>query len=193
MPVSRDEMEVYFRRAGYSRIDLLVLVRNLSDEILDWKADQDSMSIREILRHVGNAEEWYVSRLVDPTTLPREWEHDEDLPVFEFLEMERHTVLDRLRRLTDEKIAELNLVVRPDLILLDERRTFITRGPAHGELREPNLILASRDRVAADVEGLKIIGRYAGHELPADVWELPQLRHAVELGLGAREYRVVEG
>jgi len=84
-----------------------VLVRNLSDEILDWKASQASMSIREILRHIGNAEEWYVSRLVNPETLPPEWEHDKDLAILEFLEMERRTALDRLRRLTDRELADV--------------------------------------------------------------------------------------
>ncbi len=107
VPVSRDEMESYFRRAAYARTDLLALVRSLSDEMLDWKADQESMSIREILRHIGNAEEWYVSRVVDPTTLPSEWVHDADLPIFEFLEMERRTALDRLHQLTDRELAEI--------------------------------------------------------------------------------------
>jgi predicted RNase H-like HicB family nuclease/uncharacterized damage-inducible protein DinB len=107
VPVSRDEMEIHFRRAAYSRADLLVLVRGLADEILDWKANQESMSIREILHHLGNAEEWYVSRLVTPETLPPEWEHDKGLAIFEFLEMERRTALDRLRRLTDRELADV--------------------------------------------------------------------------------------
>ena len=105
VPMSRDEMEVYFRRAGYARGDLLALVRNLSDEMLDRRANADAMGIREILRHVGNAEEWYVSRLVDPKTLPSEWANDQDLPIFEFLEMERRTALARLRQLTDEELG----------------------------------------------------------------------------------------
>ncbi len=105
--VSREEMEIYFRLAAYARSDLLALVRSLSDEMLDWKADQESMSIREILRHVGNAEEWYVSRVVNPETLPLEWTHDADLPIFEFLEMERRTTLDRLCQLADRELAEI--------------------------------------------------------------------------------------
>jgi predicted RNase H-like HicB family nuclease/uncharacterized damage-inducible protein DinB len=107
VPVSRDEMQVYFRRAAYSRADLLALVGNLSDEFLDWKASPESMSIREIVRHIGNAEEWYVSRIVDPETLPSEWAHDKDMPIFEFLGMERRTALDRLRRLTDRELANV--------------------------------------------------------------------------------------
>ncbi len=107
LPVNREEMETCLRRASYSRADLLALVRELPDEILDWRAGPDSMCIREILRHIGNAEEWYVSRLVALETLPPEWEHDEAMPIFGFLEMERRTTLERLRRLTDRELAEV--------------------------------------------------------------------------------------
>ena len=98
-----------------------------------------------------------------------------------------------LRRLR-EKLAELNLAIAPDLIIMDGRRCFISGGPAAGELREPNLILASGDRIAIDVEGLKVIQSYPGHSLKKGPWELTTIRRAVELGLGATseaEYRVV--
>ena len=96
-PVTPEEMEHYFHLMAHSRADLLVLVHGLSDNLLDWQPDPGSFSIRRLLRHVGNAEEWYVSRLVPPATLPLEWESDEDLAIFEFLEMERRTAIARLR------------------------------------------------------------------------------------------------
>jgi uncharacterized protein (DUF362 family) len=99
-----------------------------------------------------------------------------------------------IRRLR-EKLAELNLAIAPDLIIMDGRRCFISGGPAAGELREPNLILASGDRIAIDVEGLKVIQSYPGHSLKKGPWELTMIRRAVELGLGATsetEYRVVQ-
>jgi uncharacterized protein (DUF362 family) len=95
-----------------------------------------------------------------------------------------------------EKLADLNLVVQPDLILVDARTCFISGGPSLGELREPSLILASGDRVAVDVEGLKVIQSYPGHGLEGDVWQLPLLRRAAELGVGVAseaDYRVVAG
>ena len=104
-PVSPEEMEAYFRLMAHARADLLALVEELPDELLDREPNPDSWSIRAILRHVGNAEEWYVSRLAPPDTLPPEWEHDDELPVFEFLAMERRTAVDRLRRLTAEERA----------------------------------------------------------------------------------------
>jgi predicted RNase H-like HicB family nuclease/uncharacterized damage-inducible protein DinB len=100
-PITPDEMERHFRLMGYARADLLALVRGLSDEVLDWRWYPHVFPIRHVLRHLGNAEEWYVSRLVPPETLPPEWDDDENLPTFEFLEMERRTVLARLRGLTE--------------------------------------------------------------------------------------------
>jgi uncharacterized damage-inducible protein DinB/predicted RNase H-like HicB family nuclease len=105
VPVNPEEMEVYFRLMAHARADLLALVERLPDERLDRQPDTESFSIRRILRHIGNAEEWYVSRLVAPETLPPEWEHDDELPVLEFLTTERRTAVDRLRRLTAEERA----------------------------------------------------------------------------------------
>jgi uncharacterized damage-inducible protein DinB/predicted RNase H-like HicB family nuclease len=102
-PVAHEEMEHHFRLMAHTRTDLLALVRDLADEVLDWQPDPQSFSIRRLVRHIGNAEEWYVSRLVPPETLPPEWEHDEELPIFEFLEMERRTTVARLRQLSDEE------------------------------------------------------------------------------------------
>lgn len=84
-----------------------------------------------------------------------------------------------------EKIAELNKVIHPDLIIMDARKCFINRGPSEGEVREPNLILTSTDRVALDVEGIKIIQSFKGNSLEGiDPWELPQIKRAVEIGIG---------
>lgn len=81
-----------------------------------------------------------------------------------------------------EKIAELNKIINPDLVIMDARKCFINKGPAKGDLREPNLILASTDRVAIDVEGIKIIQSYKGNSLKKiDPWKLPQIKKAVEL------------
>ncbi len=101
--VTPKEMEWAFRMMTHARADLLTLVRGLPDDVLDWQPDPQSFSIRRLLRHVGSAEEWYVSRVVGPDTLPPEWEHDEELPTFEFLEMERRTALARLWQLTEEE------------------------------------------------------------------------------------------
>jgi uncharacterized protein (DUF362 family) len=95
-----------------------------------------------------------------------------------------------------EKLAELQLMLKPDLIIMDARKVFITGGPAKGEMREPNLILASGNQVAIDVEGVKVLQSFAGNKLEGkNVWDLTQIKHSLELGLGPRsegEYEVVK-
>jgi len=86
-----------------------------------------------------------------------------------------------------EKIAELNKLIHPDLIIMDARKCFINEGPAHGDVREPNLILASTDRVAIDVEGIKIIQSFKGNSLEGiGPRELPQIKRAIEFGISEK-------
>ena len=93
-----------------------------------------------------------------------------------------------------EKLVDLNLVVHPSLIIMDGRKCFITGGPFSGEVRNPNVVLASGDRVAMDVESIKVIESFEGSKLKDDPWKYTQIRHATELGLGVKseeEYAVV--
>jgi predicted RNase H-like HicB family nuclease/uncharacterized damage-inducible protein DinB len=110
VPLTDDDMERYLRLMSFARDDLMALVSGLHETTLDWQPATTEWSIRTTLRHIGNAEEWYVSRLVPPNTLPPEWEHDEGLPIFRFMEMERRTAVARLRQLTS---AERSDVVHP--------------------------------------------------------------------------------
>jgi len=95
----------------------------------------------------------------------------------------------------EEKVAELNTLIKPDLIIMDARKCFIAGGPAKGIVRNPGLILASTDRIAIDVEGAKIIKSFKENCLQVDPWQLPQIKRAVQLGLGVRsekDYRVID-
>ncbi len=105
--ITPEQMEWHLRLMAHSRADLLVLVQDLPGELLDWQPQPGSFTIRRLLRHVGNAEQWYLSRLVPPESLPPEWQDDADLPLFEFLEMERRTAVARLQQLTDKDRADL--------------------------------------------------------------------------------------
>ncbi|MDD3647033.1 MAG: DUF362 domain-containing protein [Candidatus Dojkabacteria bacterium] len=83
-----------------------------------------------------------------------------------------------------EKIAELNTLFAPDLVIMDARKCFINKGPSSGEIREPNLLLASTSRVEIDVEGVKIIQRFEGNSLTQiKPQNLPQVKVARELGI----------
>ncbi|OGZ33648.1 MAG: hypothetical protein A2Y98_01810 [Candidatus Portnoybacteria bacterium RBG_19FT_COMBO_36_7] len=83
-----------------------------------------------------------------------------------------------------EKIAELNLLIKPDLIIMDARKCFINKGPSQGELAEPNLILSSGSRMDIDMEGIKIIQGFEGNSLAGILPEdILQIKRAGELGI----------
>jgi uncharacterized protein (DUF362 family) len=83
-----------------------------------------------------------------------------------------------------EKIAELNKLVNSTLVIMDARKCIINKGPAKGDIREPNLILASADRIALDIEGIKIIQSFKGNSLKdVDPLKLPQIKRALEIGI----------
>jgi len=105
--VQAEDIERYLRLSDYARADLLTAVRRLPPSILRWKPDAGAMSIRDILRHVGNTEQWYVSRIVAEDSLPPAWEHDHALPLQAFLRMERNTACQRLRRMSDRERTEV--------------------------------------------------------------------------------------
>ncbi|UCE09389.1 MAG: DUF362 domain-containing protein [Candidatus Thorarchaeota archaeon] len=99
-------------------------------------------------------------------------------------------------RKLEEKIADLASFFEPDLIVMDARRCFVTGGPSSGDVEEPGLILASGDMVSIDVTGVRILQSFgAKNKLNMNVWDLPQIRHAVDLEVGAKsddEILVVE-
>lgn len=86
-------------------------------------------------------------------------------------------------------IAEINLAFKTSFVILDGTRAFVSGGPASGELAEPRLILASADMVAIDAAGLAVLKSLGTTEAiqSKSVWQQPQLRRAVELGLGLKE------
>jgi uncharacterized protein (DUF362 family) len=106
---------------------------------------------------------------------------------------------DRLKmhlRKLEYKIADLASYFQPTLIVMDARKVFVTKGPASGQIETPNLILASHDMVAIDVEGVRILQSFnAQNKLNKPVWELGQIARAKEIGFGAtsdEEIQVIE-
>jgi uncharacterized protein (DUF362 family) len=85
-------------------------------------------------------------------------------------------------------IAEINNNYNLDFVLMDGIKAFVTGGPDKGTLVEPNLLLASRDRVAIDAVGVAILKMYGakGKVGEADVFEQDQLKRAAELGFGVK-------
>ncbi len=103
---------------------------------------------------------------------------------------------DRMKmhaRRLEYKIADLASYFNPDLIVMDARTCFVTGGPISGSCSSPGVFLASGDMVSIDVEGVKLIQSYnAENKLDMDVWELPQIKGAVEIGIGAKSDEDIE-
>ena len=83
------------------------------------------------------------------------------------------------------KIAELNLSYKPNLIIMDARKIFVTGGPASGKVESPMKILAGTSRVAIDIKGVQIIQSYnAKNKLKnKDLLEVGTIKRALELGI----------
>lgn len=64
-PATDEDIEWALALMGWQREDVLERVSGLSNEALDWKPTHDpaSLSIREHLDHIAQAEVWYMGRL----------------------------------------------------------------------------------------------------------------------------------
>ncbi len=86
-----------------------------------------------------------------------------------------------------QRAVEMTIPVKPDLIIMDGRISFVSGGPAIGLTVHPGVILASGDQVAIDVQGVRLLQNYAAvNHLVGDAWDLPQIKTAVKHGLGIR-------
>jgi uncharacterized protein (DUF362 family) len=85
-------------------------------------------------------------------------------------------------------VAEINKHHRADLVVMDGIKAFVSGGPEKGELVEPNLLLASEDRVAIDAVGVAILRMHGanGHIAKGSIFGLDQIRRAAELGVGIK-------
>ena len=80
-------------------------------------------------------------------------------------------------------IAELAMMVRPTLVILDGTEVMMTNGPTGGslsDLRRANTLIASCDQVAADSYGCGLLG--------LAVSDLPYLTKAQRAGAGTTDY-----
>jgi uncharacterized protein (DUF362 family) len=82
-------------------------------------------------------------------------------------------------------IAEINLSYKPDLIIMDGVKTFISGGPSRGKVADGNVVLAGTDRIALDAVGTAILIDLGTDKIKrGHIFELEQIRRAVELGIG---------
>lgn len=93
-------------------------------------------------------------------------------------------------------IGEVNKFYSVDLVIMDATKAFVNEGPERGDVVEPNLLLAGKDRVAVDAVGVAILRSYGTTKnvMKGRIFELDQIRRAAELGVGvksASEIRLV--
>jgi uncharacterized protein (DUF362 family) len=86
----------------------------------------------------------------------------------------------------EELIGEFNLAYRPELNIVDGTVSMVEGGPWKGTPERTGIIIASGDRVAADVVGLGIIKSFGLWPMVTekDVWAQKQIKRAVETGVG---------
>ena len=91
-------------------------------------------------------------------------------------------------------IAEVNLSYQPATVVMDAVECFTNRGPEAGDMAQPNVILASSDRVALDAVGVAILREKGTTPQVADgpIFQLEQIQRAVELGIGVASPEQVE-
>ncbi len=86
-------------------------------------------------------------------------------------------------------IAEFGLAVKPSLNIMDGTKAFVSHGPSRGDLVEPKLIVASKDRIATDVTGIGILKHYGTEDRlqNTSVWQQPMIAHGISIGLGVSD------
>lgn len=85
-----------------------------------------------------------------------------------------------------ERVAEIMLVARPSLVVMDGRDGFTNGGPDTGDLAHMDFLAVGQDPVAVDAVGLAHL-RLAGTNDAVglgSIWDIPLLRRAVEVGAG---------
>jgi len=85
-----------------------------------------------------------------------------------------------------DRLAEINLVVRPSLIVMDGREGYTDGGPDAGDLARPGFIAAGSDPVAIDAVGLAHLRLEGANDAIGErsIWTIPMMKRAVEIGVG---------
>ncbi|MDQ7842658.1 MAG: DUF362 domain-containing protein [Armatimonadota bacterium] len=91
-------------------------------------------------------------------------------------------------------IAEINVLYRPAVVVLDGIEAFVEGGPEVGRLARPEVVLAGSDRVAIDAVGVALLRIHGatGPVARGPIFAQDQIRRAVELGLGAPSPEAIE-
>ena len=91
-------------------------------------------------------------------------------------------------------IAEVNKAIPTHLIIMDGMQAFVSEGPETGKLVEPDLLVASDDRVAIDAVGVAVLRIYGTKTKIAKgkIFDLDQIKRAAELKIGVTSPAEIE-
>jgi uncharacterized protein (DUF362 family) len=93
-----------------------------------------------------------------------------------------------------QMIAEINSQYKTDLVVMDGLKAYVDGGPEGGREVDPNLLLASTDRVAIDAVGVAILRSYGStsNVMKGRIFDLDQLRRAATLEIGVKSASEIE-
>jgi len=91
-------------------------------------------------------------------------------------------------------IAETNLAYKTDLIIMDGIEAFVKGGPEDGDRVSPNIMLATRDRVAIDAVGVAILRHFGATQEVSQgrIFAQEQIARAAELRIGVNSADQIE-
>lgn len=116
--------------------------------------------------------------------------------VAKFSPVDNYNFMNELHSSPEQRlmIAEINLLYKPDLIVLDGLKAFLDGGPASGELAEPGVMIAGTDRIAVDAVGVAILRLMETNPTVSSgaVFEQEQIKRAAELGIGVDSPEKIE-
>jgi uncharacterized protein (DUF362 family) len=88
-----------------------------------------------------------------------------------------------------QMIAEINAFYPTDVVLMDGIRAFVNGGPDKGIEVKPDLLFASKDRVALDAVGIAVLRSYGRSDpsiMERRIFELDQIQRAATLEIGVK-------
>lgn len=89
-------------------------------------------------------------------------------------------------------IAEINLKIRPNFWIIDAVKTLLeTNEIRHGgKIKNLGYMLAGRDPVSLDIEGLKLLKKVNPHLKNKSPEDILHLKYAIDLGVGKPEFKI---
>jgi uncharacterized protein (DUF362 family) len=86
------------------------------------------------------------------------------------------------------RLVELNLGLEPRLNIIEGTQPMVSGGPVDGDTIKADVVIASRDRIAADVAGIALLRTLGTDKRLQTVspWQNPMIKYARKIGIGVK-------